>query len=98
MSEQDQPKDEPAAIDRKEKGRLLVMGPSMADTLSTSQREQAEKLVKGMLYSLHESEKYLSDYLASRVNAAKVCGVISQMADRMQEEVVKILRMHENKE
>lgn len=97
MSEQDQPKVEPPATDRKEKGRVLVMGWYMADTLSTSQREQAEKLVKGMLFSLHESEKYLSDYLASRVNAAKTCGVVLQMAERMQEDAVKILRMHENK-
>lgn len=98
MSEQDQPKGEPPTTDRQQKGRVLVTEPYMADTLSTSQREQAEQLVKWMLYSLHESEKYLSDYLASRVNAAKACGVVLQMAERMQEDVVKIIRMHdENK-
>jgi hypothetical protein len=67
----------------------------MADTLSTSQREQAEKLVKGMLYSMHTSENYLSDYLAGRVNAAKTYGVIAQTGSQIQENMEKILRMYQ---
>jgi hypothetical protein len=73
------------------------MGPYMFDTLSETQRKQAEKLLKGMLYSLHNSESYLNDYLAGRVNAAKVAGVITQTSEHLQEEIVKILKMHQKK-
>lgn len=52
--------------------------------------------MKGMLYSLHNSEN-LSDYLGGRVNAAKVAGVITQMAEHLQEDIVKILKMHQKK-
>ena len=95
MLEQDQPKGEPPATDREEKGRLLVMGSYMADMLSQTQREQAETLVKWMQHSLHESEKYLSDYLAGRVNAAKTYGIIRQTATQIQEQMEEILRMYQ---
>jgi len=47
-------------------------------TLPTSQREQVAKLVNLELYSLRESETYLSDYVAMRVTTTKVHGVIVQ--------------------
>ena len=76
--------------------KVLTIGPFIFDTLSETQREQAEKRVKGMLYSLHNSEN-LSDYLGGRVNAAKVAGVITHMAEHLQEDIVKILKMHQKK-
>jgi uncharacterized membrane protein YheB (UPF0754 family) len=73
------------------------MGEYIVDTLSKNEREEAEKLVKWILHSLHNSENYLSDYLAGRVNAAKVAVVITQASERMQEDIAKMLRMHQNK-
>ena len=74
-----------------------MMTDYMSSEMSDSQREQVEKLVKTMLCSLHESEKYLSDYLAGRTNAAKAYGVIVQTADYLQQSAISILKMH-NKE
>jgi len=54
--------------------------PYMVKTLPTSQREQVAKMVNLQLYSLRESETYLSDYVAMRVTATKVHGVIVQTA------------------
>jgi hypothetical protein len=34
---------------------MLTMGKYMVDTLSNNQREEAEKLLEAMLYSLHSS-------------------------------------------
>lgn len=78
----------------KRKGRLITMQRYMAETLSENQRQQVQELVKGMLYSLHESEKYLSDYLENRVNAAKVFTIVSQTAHYTQEKMETILRMY----
>jgi hypothetical protein len=63
--------------------------------MSESQREEAVKLVQGMLLSLRESEKYLADYVAGRVNATKVYGVVVQTAECIQEDMEVILTMRE---
>jgi hypothetical protein len=77
--------------------KVLTMGEYMVDTLSNNRRDEAEKLVKAILYSLRNTENYLRDYLAGRVNAAKVAVVITQASERTQDDIARILRMHQNK-
>ena len=72
--------------------------PYMAATLSAGDRDRAEKLITAMLHSLRESEKYLSDYLSGRVNAAKAYGVVDLTAGHIQESMQQILRMHQNQD